>query len=550
MPVSSPSSVPGVSPPSGVSSGSAPSGTIPVSESLTGSSPSTPPSGTAVGISATAEPSGSISESSPSQTGSGASISSGPTTGFAGTATPTDSGVTAGQTTSGFAGTATPVSVSGVSATGGTLTTISGVTAPTVVSGTAIGGPSITSSPTIPTSPIADSVTSGSGLPPGSTSGTLPSLTMGTSPGGTASPTPAPSGATVASPTAIASSLPESAVSIPTTGPHTIMPTGSDSRSTQYIPSSILFEPTASSPLPSTASGAATGIPSSFPKVINPPSGQIPSQPENTTLVQIGFLYPLNYEFVVMHQLSIAQIFNYLPEGIAYGLNLATQDITMQTLQPYDTTETLGYVTTLAFAYIPTINVTTLSLDIHTPASALYNNPDESVKTLVSMINPSFPILAGGILGGSNPASVTGSSTSTASAIISEGAPLGGGMDNSSSVKGTSVAIGLGVVGAAAVYGAAMFFVAQRYRNKRRSAHNRSPSMIDTSVLAQQPGERASGAAAALMSGGRDDVMRSTSPYGGYGTYSGRNSRGSGRSGSTGRQISAPVMAENSLGWN
>ena len=250
------------------------------------------------------------------------------------------------------------------------------------------------------------------------------------------------------------------------------------------------------------------------------------------------------------NQLSVAQIFEYLPEGMAYGLNLPMDQVTMQSLQPYDTTATLGYVTTLAFAYIPTVNVTTLSLDLHTPASALYNNPDESVKTLVSMINPSFPILAGGLLGGSNTGTVTGSSTSTASAIISEGAPLGGGMDNSSSVKGTSVAIGLGVVGAAAVYGAAMFFVAQRYRN-RRSAHNRSPSMIDTSVLAQHPGERASGAVAALMSGARDDVVRSTSPYGGYGgTYSGRNSRGSGRSGSTGRQISAPVMAENSLGWN
>lgn len=221
----------------------------------------------------------------------------------------------------------------------------------------------------------------------------------------------------------------------------------------------------------------------------------------------------------------------------------------MQTLQPYDTTATLGYVTTLAMAFIPTSYVNDLSLDIHTPPSLLYRHPDLIINTLMNKINPSFPILAGGDIGGSSPGTGTGSPTSTVSAIISEGAPLGGA-DNSSSIKGTSVGIGVAVVAGAAVYGAAMFFVAQRYK-KRRQLHRRSSSIIDTSSMAQSHSEIVTGAGAALMSGGRG---ASAGDYGdgyGYG-YSGRNSRGSGHTGgSSGRQqISAPVMAENSLGWN
>ena len=282
--------------------------------------------------------------------------------------------------------------------------------------------------------------------------------------------------------------------------------------------------------------------------MVAPPDGIIPAQPDNSTLIQIGFLYPLNYEFVVANDLSIKQIFHYLPLGVAYGLGLDQGQVLMQTLQPYDTTQSLGYVTTLAMAFVPSSFVNALSLDIHNPVSTFYANPDDSVNTLVSMINPSFPIQAGGDLGGTNPGTVAGSPTSTASAIISEGAPLGGGSDNTSSVKAASVGIGVGVCVGAAVYGAAMFFVAKRYR-KRNSIHRRSPSLIDTSSMAQSHGEMMTGAGAALMSGGGG---HSAGDYPYQDSYGGRDSRGSGRSGgSSGRQqISAPVMAENSLGWN
>ena len=253
---------------------------------------------------------------------------------------------------------------------------------------------------------------------------------------------------------------------------------------------------------------------------------------------------------MVAHQQSAKQIFQFLPEGIAYGLNITVDEVVMQTLQPYDTMSTLGYVTTLAKAYIPSSFVDQLSLAILTPSNILYHNPNPSVYTLVNTINPAFPILPGGDLGGSNPSTGVGSPTSTVSAIVSAGAPLGGGSDNTSSIKGTSVGIGVGVVAGAAVYGAAMFFVAQRYK-KRRSLHRRSSSIIDTTSMAQSHSEIMAGTGAALMSGGRAQSGGDYNDGYGYG-YSGRNSRGSGRSGvSSGRQqISAPVMAENSLGWN
>jgi hypothetical protein len=267
-------------------------------------------------------------------------------------------------------------------------------------------------------------------------------------------------------------------------------------------------------------------------------------------MIQIGFLFQLNYNFVIENQQSAKQIFEFLPAGLAYGLGISEDQVVMQALRPYDTIGQLGYVTTLAMAYVPSECVNALSLDIHTPPSPLYNNPNVSVNTLVNIINPAISILAGGDLNGTPIGTGTGSPTSTVSAIVSEGAPLGGGTDNSSSIKGTSVGIGVGVCVGAAVYGAAMFFVAQRYK-KRRQQHRRSASYIDTSSMARS--EMATGAGAPLFSGG----LRTQSGNGdydtsGYGYYSGRNSGGSGGSGgSAGRQqISAPVMAENSLGWN
>ena len=324
-------------------------------------------------------------------------------------------------------------------------------------------------------------------------------------------------------------------------GPQSVKPTGTDTFTAQAVPSSIITAPSETPSASKSQSAAVTGIPSRLPHVITPPGGA-PQQPPNTTLIQIGFLYPLNYPFVLAQPLSQQQIFKYMPQGISYGLQIAQDNVTMQTLRAYDTTKDLHYITTLALAYIPSDMVDKLSLDLHNPVAPIYTNSDKSVKTLFSMINPALPIRADDNMGAS-PTSGTGSPSSTASGS-GGGAPINGMGDMP--VRGSSVGIAAGVVCGAAAYGAAMFFVARRYR-QRRLSHQRSPSLLSSPVMS---GSNHDFASAALMSGARGDGGgRSTSPMDGHGY--GRNSRGSGRSGSTGRQqISAPVMAENSLGWN
>ena len=325
-------------------------------------------------------------------------------------------------------------------------------------------------------------------------------------------------------------------------GPQSLMPTATDTFTSQAVPSSIIGDTTQSAG-PTSMSSVPTGIPSSLPHVITPPGGA-PDQPANTTLIQIGFLYPLNYPFVLANSLSQRQIFKYVPPGIAYGLGIPEGNVTMQTLRAYDTTKDMHYITTLALAYIPSNMVEKLTLGLQTPVSDIYNNPDKSVKTLFTMVNPMLPIMGDDSMG-SSPTSNTGSPSSTPSGYIEPGAPIGGGMGNDMPVRPSAAGIGTGVVLGAAAYGAAMFFVARRYKQRRQS-HQRSPSLLSSPVMS---GSNHDFASAALMSGARGDGLRSASPMDGYGY--GRNSRGSGRSGSTGRQqISAPVMAENSLGWN
>ncbi|SLM40767.1 hypothetical protein LPUS_11614 [Lasallia pustulata] len=205
-------------------------------------------------------------------------------------------------------------------------------------------------------------------------------------------------------------------------------------------------------------------------------------------------------------------------------------------------------------AYIPSDMVDNLSLDLHTPPSKLYNNPDGSTNTIMSMINPSVPIMAGSAFGGGSPTNAEASAAASSSAVVQDGSPLGPGAGKSSPVKGSSVGIGMGVVAGAAAYGAAMFFVARRYR-RRRSSHQRASSVLDSPSTHSHRDAMGGGASAALMSGGRGDVVRSTGSHThgvGYGgVYYDGGQRHSGGSGSTrGREISAPLMTENSLGWN
>ena len=270
----------------------------------------------------------------------------------------------------------------------------------------------------------------------------------------------------------------------------------------------------------------------------------MPTPPDNSTLIQFAFKRALDYEFVVTNQNAIDEIFMYLPQGVAYALTETPDKVTMQSLVPYDTTN-WGYITTLALCYIASDQVATMQDALVEPESRFHKyDPNTSpVFQLVSLINTTFPLLADPSMGGGGSGTGSGNPAATSSA----GGDIGDlGSNSQSSVNPTAVGAAVGAVGGAALYGAIMFFVARRYR-QRRAAHSRSSSMIDTSSLSQTHGEMMTGAGSALM-GARGHSGDQEAAY--YGT-NGRSSRGSGRSGSSrGRDISHPVAAENSLGWN
>jgi len=340
----------------------------------------------------------------------------------------------------------------------------------------------------------------------------------------------------------------------------------------------------------SVLSSTSTGIPTSVPAIIWPPGG-IVSQPRDTSLVQIGFSFGLNYNFVADNGASADQIFAFLPAGIAYGLGIKASNVTMYALQPYDTTKDLGYITTLALAYVPTSAVNNLSLQLKTAISNMYANPDRTVSTLMAMLNPSFPVLAGQTL--ASAASATGSaglaSASAASQANNAAAPLTNAAPANGptkSVSSTTVGISIGVASGALLYGAAIFFVARRYR-KKKAAHARTSSTLEGShpsfgyedSMGQRYGSMMG--AGAVMSGTNGLGPQMSGGSGGYGTrypsghpsggytdevmdnrrntnghaYNGRQSQGSSGQLSNGRSvremaISRPVMTENSLGWH
>jgi len=297
-----------------------------------------------------------------------------------------------------------------------------------------------------------------------------------------------------------------------------------------------------------TTQGVETGIPSSFPKVVTP-AGGMPPKPGNSTLVRFGFTHQLNYGFVVKNSVAVAQIFEYLPKGIAFGLSIDSSNVTMHHLQPLDTTKTKGYITTLAFVFIPNDLVDKMDLDRRNQNSKLFQNPDPPVNQIIDLLDPTVALrateaeLTGEGTGMPGDGSwLGGSGGNQGSASNSDGAPLGSS-GSEGYVSKKSVSVGLGIMAGAAVYGAAMFLVARRYR-RRRSRHNRSSSIGRSASPGSNPASGLMSSAGPVMHGAR-------SPYGTVGVpHDNRGSRGSGRTSARTQNISGPMMAENSLGWN
>ncbi|EFW17954.1 hypothetical protein D8B26_004729 [Coccidioides posadasii str. Silveira] len=375
--------------------------------------------------------------------------------------------------------------------------------------------PSATGTSTIPSGifpPSGSGSGSGSGiLRPTTTSGKgsateTASQTMSITTSDMASPTPAPPST-------------KSPVSLST-----------NSETEMSIPTSIVVQPTQTN----TETTTESQRPTERPKVISPPPNE-DKTPPNSVVVNLGFNGSLSYDFVVDHSGATTQIFYFLPMGVAYALEIPNESVKVGALRPYDTVARLGYTTTVASVYIPSDLIQSLALQLRTPSSRLYNNPDPSVRTIMAMLDPTIPltgVLSGGNGSPSNPGQNNPDQPGDDDGGNSQDTGPGpGGSGGNYNVRATSVGIGLGVVGGASLYGAAMFFVARRYRRRRRL-------MNEESFLTDGLGGPAGREGEPFMSGARSD---------GYGS-SQRNS-GGGTSART-QTISPPMMAENSLGWN
>lgn len=255
---------------------------------------------------------------------------------------------------------------------------------------------------------------------------------------------------------------------------------------------------------------------------------------------QVCFKWPLNYPFVSAND-GGQQIFHYLPKAIADGLNISQSEVQNFGLKPLDTTQYQGFITTLALFTIPSDLQNKLAAQLRNPLDRFWFNEDSTVNDLTSLINTACPLPAGQVPGESSLSDddESGDPASTSNGGGGDGGAMGGDIGASRKVNSTSAIVASSAIVGAIAYGAAMFFVARRYRNKR-IAHQRSSSVPSTSRMTYGS---IPGGAAAWMHGARNGRI----------TPGSRGSQGSsasqGRSVRT-QQISAPVMAENSLGWN
>ena len=274
-----------------------------------------------------------------------------------------------------------------------------------------------------------------------------------------------------------------------------------------------------------TSTAQVTGTPST-PKIITPADG-IPNTPPNSTLVRIGFLESLNYQFVVNSSVTVAQIFQVLPLAGSFALGVQQTDVTVRSLEPYPVAQ---YTATTALIWVPADQVNKLQVEILTTNSLLYSQSNPTAKQLVDAIDPTIPLVVDGTTGNTGSTGQGTANTDGSSSLSNSGA-ISGSLDNgqpqdgsaSSSLIGKQVAIGIGAAVAALAYAALMFLCARRFRRQsaQAQADRRTHSRVSSIT-----GERAASPPFAQS-------------YRSSGSSSGRGVRG--------QNISAPLMTENSL---
>ncbi|GJN80418.1 mucin family signaling protein [Purpureocillium lilacinum] len=363
-------------------------------------------------------------------------------------------------------------------------------------------------------------------------------------------PTSAPS-----SPVVTSTSIPTTPTAIPSTtveGVTSIRPTATLTNTDNWLPTSLVAEPTTvsfSTPTETVTGSSSTALPTGIPAIIHPNDGNKVA-PAGTREIQIGFLHALNYEFVASNTLAAAQIFAYLPKALADAGGFTVDRVQVSKLVPMDTRKQLNYITTIAKINYPETLLDSLQMQILAPNSKLYLNEDATVRNLTALIDNRIDIYgnfrAPGEDGGPVPTGGAGGGNKNNNDAFDNN---NNNSDQSSKQKATTAGIAMGAVACSVMYGAAMFIVARRYKRKRQG-HRRASSVANSQDSAEM---RYTGAGSPALMGGAL-LSRDFSNYGGAGGRNSHNSHGSGRSGAgnSGRtaNISAPVAAENSLGWN
>ncbi|KAH3981908.1 hypothetical protein HBI56_147080 [Parastagonospora nodorum] len=400
-------------------------------------------------------------------------------------------------------------------------------------SGSGISGSGVSSAPAVTSAPVQSSSVPASEGPASSSAAIVPP----SSSNATLSETPTFVLPTSAYETASASATQSQVVTSKPAPVQSQKPTGTDSATSMLVGTSIIRESTSNA----TPTPTSSGIPSSLPKMIAPPEGVPTEYPANSFMGQVCFKWPLNYPFVSAND-GGSQIFHYLPRAIADGLNITEAEVRNIGLRPLDTTAYQGFITTLALFTIPSDLQGKLQAQLRNPADAFWHNKDSTVNDLTSLINTACPLPAGKLPGdNSSPNQAGGGGPSTSdNGGDGDGGALGGDANASRPINASAAGIATGAIVGAIAYGAAMFFVARRYRNKR-VAHQRSSSVPSTG--SRMTYGSIPGGAAAWMHGARNGRITP----GSRGSHGSASSQGpSVRT----QQISAPVMAENSLGWN
>lgn len=138
------------------------------------------------------------------------------------------------------------------------------------------------------------------------------------------------------------------------------------------------------------ASATSTIATSTLPKAITPATTQLPA--ENYEAITIGFKRGLNYPFVVLHPVLLAQIMEYLPLvlGYPYGLSSDSNIYVLQ-IVPFQSSA-VDYLITVAQVYFPLDKILELQNLVSDASSSLYTNPDDTERMLALLIDPLVPL--------------------------------------------------------------------------------------------------------------------------------------------------------------